>query len=492
MFTGGQTRLAWPRRRWLGVGGAAVVWIAAITAAALLLAGSHASTRHSILVRLEQRIQGGAEFASLYVRDLFDRERVQAGQWLSAHKISYRDLVLASGGVGAPAAVLLDARGDALQILPRKPGLIGQDLASRYAHLRAAVTGHQAVSNVVPSAARGLPVAALALPFHSAAGQRVFSAAFPVSRTPLGAYMSRLLVLPGRRVYMIDATGHLIASTQPIAAGAALDNSDRHLARLVASGHRVGTSSSSRGEETFVVARVAGTPWNIVASEPTAQLYGSIDTGGQSLAWFALAGLAIAGLVIIVIGVRLIHGRDRLKALAAELDRLARIDPLTGLSNRRDLDETLDAALSTTRRRGTPLSVLLIDVDHFKRINDTLGHEAGDAILVQIAGSLRASLRAEDSLGRWGGEEFLAVLPNTDSVEARVVADRLRVDVCTSVQANPDEAVTLTVGVAEFGSDTKSELVSRADRALYAGKDAGRDTVRTAPERRGGDVLAIR
>jgi diguanylate cyclase (GGDEF)-like protein len=354
------------------------------------------------------------------------------------------------------------------------------------------VAGRLAVSNVVPSAARGLPVVALALPVRTSAGPRVFSAAFGVSKTPLGAYISRLLVLPGRRVYLIDATGRLMASTQPMLAGGALDNSDRRLARLVAGGHRVGTYSSSHGEETFVVTRVAGTPWSIVASEPTAQLYSSIDTGGESLAWLALAGLAIAGLVIIVIGVRLIHGRDRLKALAAELDRLARIDPLTELSNRRDLDETLDAALSMARRRRTPLSVLLIDVDHFKRINDTLGHEAGDAILVQIARSLRASLRAEDSLGRWGGEEFLAVLPNTDSAEARAVAERLRVDAGANVQPHPGEAVTLTVGVAQFGSDSKSELVSRADRALYAGKGAGRNTVHTAPDRREGDLLAIR
>lgn len=104
----------------------------------------------------------------------------------------------ASSSVGVTAAVLLDHEGRVLQVLPAKPALIGQDIAGsgKYPHLASAVAGHAAVSNVVPSAARGLPVVGFAEPFATASGRRVFSGAYDVSKTPLGAYLSRLIVLP--------------------------------------------------------------------------------------------------------------------------------------------------------------------------------------------------------------------------------------------------------------------------------------------------------
>jgi diguanylate cyclase (GGDEF)-like protein len=292
--------------------------------------------------------------------------------------------------------------------------------------------------------------------------------------------MNHLLVVPGNHVYLVDGAQSLVAGSGVSVLAGNLAQRDRRLSALLRR-NSTGTYGSREGGTVFVSARIADTPWRIVGSEPAAALYTSIDGTNRSLAWVALAGLALAGLVVISIGAGLGRSRTRLARLASQLDRLARIDPLTDLSNRRDLDEILDATLSAARRDGTPLSVLLVDIDHFKQINDTVGHDGGDAVLIQIARSMRASLRAQDSLGRWGGEEFLAVLPNTDAEHASLAAERLRSQIPHATSASDRSPVTVTIGVATYDSGTKSELVSRADAALYAGKRSGRNQVQVAP-----------
>jgi GGDEF domain-containing protein len=155
---------------------------------------------------------------------------------------------------------------------------------------------------------------------------------------------------------------------------------------------------------------VSGTPWRIVVTEPNAGLYAPINGASRWLEWVGLFGLGFAGLIIIALGAHLLRSRARLAALNTTLDRVGRIDSLTGLSNRRDIEEHLATAHSFARRRHQSLAVLLIDIDHFKRVNDTLGHQVGDSVLVQTAAAIRSALRLEDSLGRWGGEEFLVVV----------------------------------------------------------------------------------
>ena len=112
--------------------------------------------------------------------------------------------------------------------------------------------------------------------------------------------------------------------------------------------------------------------------------------------------------------------------LNTELARLAAIDPLTGLRNRRAIDEYLHDALSAARRHDLALSVLVVDIDHFKTVNDTLGHRSGDAVLAHSARVLDGALRTEDAIGRWGGEEFLVVLSGTDEEGALRATERLR------------------------------------------------------------------
>ena len=160
-----------------------------------------------------------------------------------------------------------------------------------------------------------------------------------------------------------------------------------------------------------------------------------------------------------------------------ELDRQARTDALTGLLNRRGLDAQLRQSLAMARRAGRPLSVLLMDLDHFKRINDTFGHDVGDEVLKLLARTLLRRLRDSDICARSGGEEFVALLPDTDLDGARVIAEAL-----VQAMAQQTDAVwgrvTISVGVATLRpTDSEVKLLRRADEALYEAKGGGRNRV---------------
>jgi diguanylate cyclase (GGDEF)-like protein len=173
----------------------------------------------------------------------------------------------------------------------------------------------------------------------------------------------------------------------------------------------------------------------------------------------------------------------RLRALLAErtrlieeLEALAGTDPLTGVPNRRSWDDALERALAAARRSGEPLSVLVFDVDHFKRLNDEHGHQHGDRVLKAIAASWAAELRPADLLARIGGEEFAALLPSCDAATARSVAERLR-------HAMP-MGTTSSAGVAQWdGIAEAAALLAAADDMLYEAKQAGRDRTMVAPAR---------
>jgi diguanylate cyclase (GGDEF)-like protein len=160
--------------------------------------------------------------------------------------------------------------------------------------------------------------------------------------------------------------------------------------------------------------------------------------------------------------------------------RMMTTDGLTQVHNRRYLLETAERELRRTKRTGSPLSVLMIDVDRFKSINDELGHLAGDEVLIELARRLRSTLRGDDLLARWGGEEFCLLLPETGAQEALIIAERIRALVaCQKFQTeHASRAVTISVGVAcaETGDDVAlGDLLRRADECLYEAKRAGRN-----------------
>ena len=161
----------------------------------------------------------------------------------------------------------------------------------------------------------------------------------------------------------------------------------------------------------------------------------------------------------------------------ARLERQVSTDALTGLPNRSWLERLLAEALLEARASGAPVGVILLDIDDFKRVNDTRGHAAGDAVLRHVGDRLRWALRHTDSAGRWGGEEFLVVLPGADLAGAAVVAEKVVHVIGTSTEATTGVRVTVSAGVAAaplHGLDLR-DLVERADLALYAAKRAGKN-----------------
>lgn len=171
--------------------------------------------------------------------------------------------------------------------------------------------------------------------------------------------------------------------------------------------------------------------------------------------------------------------RQRLHEHLAKLTELATVDPVTGLFNRRYLETRLEAEVERARRQGQDLALLLIDIDDFKRVNDTRGHLEGDRILRDVADLLRAGVRIFDVCARYGGEEFVIVMPAASAIVAQQVAERIRLRVERNFSSD-SPTVTVSVGVGMLDSaKTADELVDVADRALISAKKAGKNLVWT-------------
>ena len=174
---------------------------------------------------------------------------------------------------------------------------------------------------------------------------------------------------------------------------------------------------------------------------------------------------------------------NKLNANNQVLNQHANVDELTGLNNRRFILEDYYSKVSAAKRYLQPLSILLIDIDYFKKVNDQFGHPIGDEVLMSVAVDLENGLRESDLIGRYGGEEFLALLPMADLIEAQIIAERLRAQVADSVifQEKYGFRVTVSIGLAELSmKETELELIARVDKALYTAKNNGRNRVEIA------------
>jgi two-component system cell cycle response regulator len=176
------------------------------------------------------------------------------------------------------------------------------------------------------------------------------------------------------------------------------------------------------------------------------------------------------------------HRADRMREMLDAGLKLAAIDPLTGLHNRRYGLQHLDRVTAAARPGGRQAGVIVMDIDHFKRVNDSHGHAAGDAVLARVAQELRLGLRAEDMVCRIGGEEFLAVLPDTSARDLRAVAERLRravADIVVPIAGGAELRATLSLGAALMEPTERSAapVLERADRALYEAKRGGRNRI---------------
>ncbi|GFO65225.1 diguanylate cyclase response regulator [Geomonas paludis] len=178
--------------------------------------------------------------------------------------------------------------------------------------------------------------------------------------------------------------------------------------------------------------------------------------------------------------------QDELKQANEQLKRLTNIDHLTGLFNRRYLAEVLEAEFFRAKRNRESLSLVIIDIDFFKQVNDTYGHQNGDVVLSSVAEVVQQQMRAYDSAARYGGEEFVLVFPGTALEGAVIAAERLRQAVIDHTFPHPlqDLTVTVSAGVATYPStqvDNIDALFRRADEALYRAKQNGRNRVETMP-----------
>lgn len=178
---------------------------------------------------------------------------------------------------------------------------------------------------------------------------------------------------------------------------------------------------------------------------------------------------------------RLSASNEKLAAALAQIEELVRKDDLTGVANRRGIIERLQQCIKTTHRDGSALCIALVDIDYFKQVNDRYGHDGGDQVLRTFGQLLASQLRAVDCAGRYGGEEFLLVLPGTSLRQAQVLLERIRKHTESLPWAHmvhPDLHVTCTLGLAQYRpAETVEALISRADAAMYRGKEAGRNRV---------------
>ncbi|MCC7411676.1 MAG: sensor domain-containing diguanylate cyclase [Gammaproteobacteria bacterium] len=188
---------------------------------------------------------------------------------------------------------------------------------------------------------------------------------------------------------------------------------------------------------------------------------------------------------VIAMCIDMTASRDQLRFLGLT-------DALTGVNNRRFFDQRLTEEIARVSRRAEPLSLLIIDIDHFKRVNDTLGHLAGDLVLRRVAPVIRAQLRSSDVVARYGGEEFTVLLPDTGERRADEIGERIRAAIAalaTRTEGGTTIGITVSIGIATLAplaarrdaATTGTELLSRADAALYRAKSAGRNRVLHAP-----------
>jgi diguanylate cyclase (GGDEF)-like protein len=184
-------------------------------------------------------------------------------------------------------------------------------------------------------------------------------------------------------------------------------------------------------------------------------------------------------ILILSVGVRVNEQYIRIRTLAETLASHANTDMLVQIPNRRDLETTIAKEINRATRHKQPLSVITFDLDNLKDVNDTFGHAAGDSLLIETARIIQNDLRLTDFLGRWGGDEFLIITPNTDSLQAAELAGRLRMALAGS---RPDRVgYTASFGVAELRPhESLVSLLKRADEALYKAKQGGRDQVAIA------------
>jgi diguanylate cyclase (GGDEF)-like protein len=281
----------------------------------------------------------------------------------------------------------------------------------------------------------------------------------------------------GTSIYFVDRSGTIVAGLPfGLAVAPRAIGSDSGLAaagsRAMAAGG--GSIRYTRGGAALLL-RVLWLPelsWYVFVERPEE----AAVSGSRRALWLNL-GLCALVLALVVLASALTVDRFQ-----SRLERSASHDPLTGTLNRLAFGAIADHSLKAARRARSPVSALVLDIDDFKAVNDSLGHPSGDAVIRAAAAGVRSAIRESDLLSRWGGEEFLVLLPGCGIEDALAAADKVRAAVAERSRADSPSRVTVSLGAAELGpGEDLDALVARADAALLEAKRGGKDRVASAP-----------
>jgi diguanylate cyclase (GGDEF)-like protein len=499
---------------------------------------SYVQNRAALTDRIDEELQSvGAQAArevDLWFKERLYDVRVFASSYLVSENIERALQVDGGGQAGAlddyltsvgerfpdyNELIVVDHQGERLATSAERAGKV--HLTSDW--LDRVAAGQAVIGDAYFDEGFGEPLMTVAVPVTAA--DQTFVGAF-VANVTYRAVRSILLVFaPGNsgNLYVIAPDGTTILSlrtdTRPFAERKLTPATTQLL--FSSEGSPVTYADFSGNEVLGTLRRVASLDWAVVAEIPAEEAYAQVEQLRDVTALLVMGLLVVVGFIAYGLGLLIVRPLDRLTTGAAEvaagdlavdlpvgrgevgyltevfngmvdrlregrqqLEELLVTDPLTGVSNRRDLMEKLRNETRRSRRSKKPFSILMSDVDSFKEFNDTHGHVAGDEALKAVAKVLQEGMRKIDYVARYGGEEFLVILPHTGIAGAVKVAERIRKQLAELSLTVGERSITLTVstGVAEFpiDGDSPESLIVSADAALYQAKDRGRDRVARA------------
>lgn len=461
-------------RRLRGLTLAAIALTLLLGTLATTIVRARNESRSHLAANFGLRGESTATLVATYLSQQAARQKDSAERFLSGRSVAPHEFEVVSRAFGGSAAALLDSRGRMLNTVPLNPALSGGQLAARYSRLALAERGRVSISDVVSSSALPEPVSAIAVPFQTPQGRRVFSVAYGVGSADLGVFVDHAITYPQHEVLLLDGTGRVLAAS-PRGKAATASEADPALARAAAHASH-GAVTGARTATTFTSAAVPGTHWRVILAVPNSKLYSTIGGLASVIPWAVFAVVALFAGLLMVLFTHLLGDRARLGTLSEELSRMARTDTLTGLLNRRGLNDHLTRATAHARRRSEPLSVLMIDLDRFKQVNDQFGHDAGDRVLCALADCMRNVLRAEDIYGRIGGDEFMVILEGADEDAAQAAMARLHhaVRQVDLGDVGLPDGIPMSVGSATAVSTHPEQIQRAADVELYRVKGAKR------------------
>ncbi|MEU8660284.1 cache domain-containing protein, partial [Actinoplanes philippinensis] len=302
------------RTGWRFLAAPLAVWLVLSCAGAGVLIWVERTTRDAVIQRYDWRAGLAADFVDAMVTDLLTRQGTQARAFLSDETVDPGDFTRSVGGFGYPAAVLLDADGRLLQVIPANPALLGQKIYDRYPHLRTAVVeGRPAVSPVVASAAEKTPVAGFAVPFDTRYGRRVFSGALSISHGPLTSYLATAIPFDRVKVHLIDTAGAIVAANHPHPDTVTLITNEEPELTLALTRAGAGHYRDDGESWRYTSRDIPGTPWRLTVSVPEDVLFAS-TAGSRAAGRAALVTASVVGLLVVAAVARARRNRRELRS----------------------------------------------------------------------------------------------------------------------------------------------------------------------------------